>query len=330
LIPAIGAVALTLFATRAESAMAPSDPPLAATPSPAPAPPSEVSDENLSAIIVTARPRSDPLQGINIQSYELTQKIDNAVVGPLASAYQQVLPRPARLGLHNLIRNIGEPVVFINFLLQLKPGKATETLGRFTINTTIGLAGLIDVARHKPFKLPYRHNGFANTLGYYGVKPGAYFFLPGIGPTTLRDVLGGLVDGLLLPMGIGTPFNKTYYTLPNGAIRSLDRRVEFDCQLKVIRSSSDPYAAARAYYLDKRQAEIEALHGRGSGAAPAAKCQAETDGVKGSKIASAAVSAVRVSNGPVPPEPVPVIQTFAGPPPVEPAPARSPAPPPSH
>src|SRR3546814_2446438 len=91
-------------------------------------------------------------------------------------------------GLGNALRNISEPVNFLNFLLQFKIGKAAETLGRFVVNTTFGVGGLVDVAKTKPFNLPYRRNGFANTLGFYGVEPGPYFYLPLVGPTTLRDM----------------------------------------------------------------------------------------------------------------------------------------------
>lgn len=264
-------------------------------------------NDNGASIVVTAKPKNDPLLGVNAAAFNLTQDIDDHLVGPLADAYQKALPKPARIGLHNFIRNLSAPVVFINDLLQLKPGRAFKTLGRFVINTTVGVGGLMDVAQNKPFYLPYRHNGFANTLGYYGVKPGPYLFLPLIGPTTLRDVLGGAVDGVILPYGIGAPFNKLYYTLPNGVVRSLDRRVEFDCQLDRIRKSDDPYAAARVYYLKKRQAEIDELHGKGNGPETAAQCEAEAAG----KV-EAAIHATPPQPGgaaapppPAPPQPAP-------------------------
>lgn len=307
-----GAAALALLAAQADGAAPPivADPPVEVAPavpvSPEPvtpdlappkadpvataeapateasAPPAEVAQVEAAqqgdAIVVSGRPSHDPLMGPNAVSFDFAQDVDRALVEPLAKVYKKALPRPARIGVGNFIRNLSAPVVFINDLLQLKPGRAFKTLIRFTVNTTVGLGGLIDVAKNKPFHLPYRHNGFANTLGYYGVKPGAYLYLPFLGPTTLRDVVGGAVDGVILPYGIGAPFNKLYYTLPNGALRSLNRRVEFDCQIQAIRSSSDPYAAARAYYLKKRQAEIDALHGRGNGPEPAAQCEAEALG----------------------------------------------------
>lgn len=263
----------------------------------APLPPPSETDAG-GTIVVTARPGSDPMMGVNTVSFELAQDVDRALIEPLAMAYKKALPKPARIGLGNFIRNISAPIVFINDLLQLKPGRALKTLGRFAINSTIGIGGLIDVAKNKPFYLPYRHNGFANTLGYYGVKPGPYFFVPFLGPTTLRDLVGGAVDGVVLPYGIGAPFNKLYYTIPNGAVRSLNRRVEFDCQLKTIRASADPYAAERAYYFKKREAEIEALHGRGTGPVTAAMCENEALGIESAPAASepAAVPAPAPSN----------------------------------
>lgn len=218
------------------------------------------------AIVVTARPDSepgDPMLQLNAQSFEMVQDVDEALVGPVALAYRDAIPKPIRHGLRNFLRNLTEPIVALNFMLQLKPGKAAETVGRFAINTTIGVGGLFDVAKRDPFKLPYRRNGFANTLGYYGVKPGAYLFLPLIGPTTVRDLVGGTIDGLLLPSLAGAPFNDPYFTLPAATLSALQGRIQIDEQLNALRNQSkDPYIDARDFYLRRRQAEIDALRGR--------------------------------------------------------------------
>jgi phospholipid-binding lipoprotein MlaA len=198
----------------------------------------------------------------------VVQSVDKAIVAPIAFAYEDVVPRPIRKGLRNFLHNLGEPVVFLNYLLQLKPGKAAETLGRFVINTTIGAAGVVDVAKRKPFNLPHRRNGFANTLGYYGVPAGPYFYLPLIGPTTLRDFIGNRLDLLVLPIAIGNQFSRPEYALPVAALSELNSRIEFDDELRQIRATRDPYVAARSYYLRRRQAEIDALHGRGDGTVP--------------------------------------------------------------
>lgn len=216
-------------------------------------------------VVVTARRHApgDPLQAVNAQSFAVTQAVDRALIGPAALAYQRHVPGPVRGGVHNFLNNLHEPDVFINYLLQLKPGKAMETLGRFAINSTAGAAGVFDVAKRHPFNLPRRPNGFGDTFGYYGVKPGPFFFLPVIGPATLRDLVGGAMDRLVLPLAVGRPFNRLAYTLPSGVLSGLDRRAEFDEQLNKLRDGSvDPYVARRDFYLRKRQAEIDHLHGR--------------------------------------------------------------------
>ncbi len=219
-------------------------------------------------IVVTGRKETagDPLRAVNAESFAVTQKVDDAVIGPVARTYKNNVPSPIRRGIHNFLYNLREPIVFLNFLLQFKPGKAAETVGRFAINTTIGVAGVLDMAKRKPFHLPRRSNGFANTLGYYGVKNGPFLFLPIVGPTTIRDLLGGAVDRLILPVGVGHPFTSTSYTVPAGILGALDHRSEFDQTLKDLHDNSpDPYAATRSFYLNRRQAEIDHLHGRVEG-----------------------------------------------------------------
>jgi len=234
------------------------------SPAPAPAP-------GLGEIVVTGRRASpeDPLEELNSKSFEVTQSVDKAIVAPVAFAYKEAMPRPMRRGLRNFLHNLNEPVVFLNYMLQLKPSKAAETFGRFAINTTLGMAGLVDIAKREPFHLPYRPNGFANTMGYYGVKPGPYFYLPLVGSTTLRDFIGNRLDLLVLPMALGRSVGRPRYVIPVAILSELDHRIEFDDELSAMRATGDPYVAARTYYLKKRQAEIDALHGRASPPAPA-------------------------------------------------------------
>lgn len=213
-------------------------------------------------IVVTgegADPQKDPLENINIQAYELTRDIDKAFVEPIADVYEEDLPSPVRKGLRNFLRNLMEPVNALNYLLQLKPSKALETVGRFAINTTVGVAGLFDVAKKEPFNLPYRRNGFANTLGYYGVGPGSFLVLPLVGATTLRDLLGSGIDQSILPFAVGKPFNTPYYAIPAYTVNSLEFRIEFDERIGQINDSDDPYYALRESYLCNREADIAAL-----------------------------------------------------------------------
>ena len=224
--------------------------------------PSKTADD----IVVTAKPRAvpgDPLREVNAASFSVTQATDKAFVRPVAFAYQAAVPKPVRSGIRNFLSNLTEPVIFLNFILQLKPGKAAETFGRFAINSTIGGAGLLDVAKRRPFKLPYRRNGFAYTLGYYGVKSGTFLYLPLVGATSVRDVIGLGLDRLIVPFAVGKPFNQPVYTLPSGALTSLDQRAQFDSKIKSLNKDKDAfYTATREDYLTNRQAEIDALRGK--------------------------------------------------------------------
>lgn len=222
------------------------------------------SDEDV--IIVVGPDRNspvDPLSAVNAEAFEIGQDFDRALMAPVAMAYKDAVPEPVRSGLRNFLNNLGEPVVFLNYLLQLKPGKAIETLGRFAVNSTIGIGGAIDVAKNEPFNLPHRKNGFGNTLGYYGVDSGAYLYLPIIGATTMRDLVGDGLDLMVLPTAVGRPFNQITYTAPAGILRALDRRIELDDDIREMQDeSADPYVAARKQYLQMRQTEIDILRGR--------------------------------------------------------------------
>ena len=202
------------------------------------------------------------MQSVNQASYDAVQAVDGALVAPLAAGYEKAVPGPIRTGLRNVLLNLTEPIVALNFLLQLKPGKAAETVGRFAINSTVGIGGLIDVAKKKPFNLPYRRNGFAYTMGYYGIGSGPYMFLPLVGPTTLRDAIGLGLDRFLMPFAVGGPLRHPAYVYGGFVVRSLDDRVENDALFKRIREESNPYASYRELYLQTRQAEIDALKGK--------------------------------------------------------------------
>ncbi len=222
-----------------------------------------------------AKPKgfSDPLEGLNRISYAISQPIDRLILRPAAMVYKTVLPKPARDGARNAIRNASQPIVFINDLLQFRPLRALRTLARFVINTAIGVFGLFDIAKRKPFNLPHRNNSFGSTLGYYGIGPVLYLYLPVLGPTTLRDTSAQFVDPLfrdrlldkaLFPNSgrrllrddaqLGTA--GTVITVVDG----LDQRAENDQELQSFQQDSvDPYAALRASFLQDRAGEIAEL-----------------------------------------------------------------------
>lgn len=203
------------------------------------------------------KPADDPLEGFNRISFSVSMAIDKVVLRPIALGFHAVTPKPLRDGMRNALSNLGEPMVFINDILQLKPKRAARTLGRFLLNTLLGIGGLFDVARDKKFKLPHHSNRFSNTLGLYGIKPGPYLYLPLLGPATLRDEVDrvpGLVpwyDDALYRNGRGTAV-----TIVSG----LDERAENDAALKaLLEDAVDPYATFRETWLQQRKGEIEQL-----------------------------------------------------------------------
>ncbi len=206
-------------------------------------------------------PKSDPVEQINAESYRIVQAMDSAVIEPVAYAYRDGLPEPVRDGLGNVVRNLGEPSNALNFLLQGKVGKAFGALGRLAINSTLGVGGLFDVAKRPAIGIPYRRNGFANTLGYYGVGPGPYLYLPVTGATTVRDLIGSTLDQSLLPFVVGAPFNQPEYAATYFVVNGLDQRLEFDAELAAIEASDDPYGMRRDTYFAKRRADIATLKG---------------------------------------------------------------------
>jgi phospholipid-binding lipoprotein MlaA len=248
------------------------------------APPAESEappEEDVNEIVVEGDygpPAGDPVEKLNAEAYRLTQAVDDAVIEPVAYAYRDGLPEPLRDGLGNVVKNLGEPSNALNFLLQGKVGKAFGSLGRLAINSTLGIGGLIDVAGKPGIGLPYRRNGFANTLGYYGVGPGAYLYLPVTGATTVRDLVGSTLDQALLPLAIGKPFNQPEYAVTYFMVNGLDQRLELDAELAEIAASDDPYAMRRDTYLAKREREIAALKGKAvEDTAPAAPEAADPD-----------------------------------------------------
>lgn len=237
-------------------------PPAAEGAIPPPAGGGSADPDEESAIVVQARTATpaDPLANINAKTFEAVQAVDQAVVAPVAQGYQQKVPSPVRSGLRNFLRNLEEPVSALNYLIQLKPGRAIKSVGRFTLNSTMGWAGLFDIAKRKPFNMPYVPNGFANTFACYGVGPGPYFFLPVAGPITLRDLVGLSIDKAIVPAAVGKPLNTPYYAVPAITIDALNDRIEIDAHLEDLRTNSpDPYVATRELYLRQRKAEIAAI-----------------------------------------------------------------------
>ena len=198
---------------------------------------------------------SDPLEGLNRKTYALNQLLDRAIVRPLAVFWHRAAPRPLRTGINNLLSNLGEPLVFINDVLQGRPAAAGGTAVRFVANSTVGLLGVIDVAGQTG--LPHHDNGFGLTLGRWGAGSGPYLYLPVLGPSSLRDLTGTLVDTGLNPLTYSRNTGGGGLTTGLGVAGGLDARARADGDLKALNAmATDDYAALRSFYLQNRESEV--------------------------------------------------------------------------
>jgi len=195
----------------------------------------------------------DPLEGVNRGIYKFNDTADKAVIKPIAGAYKAVLPSPIRKGVNNFFTNLSTFVTTINDLLQFKFGKAMDDAGRFVINSTVGVLGLIDVASMD--NVPKNNEDFGQTLGYWGLGNGAYIVLPFLGPSSVRDTTGLVVDTLA--------FDPITY-LDNPAARNSLRLVKFiDKRAQYLPASDlldeaalDPYAFMRDAYFQRRESQV--------------------------------------------------------------------------
>ena len=198
----------------------------------------------------------DPFEKLNRRFYAIHQAIDHALLRPLALGYSHATTGGIRQAIHNFITAISEPVVFGNDVLQLRPKRAATTFARFMINATIGIGGLLDPATK--LGLPHHDNGFGATLGRYGFKPGPYIFLPLVGPSDLRDLLGTGVDFYSDPVGRIHYPKRGYVLLGIAVVGGLDQRAQADADLQQIESmGTDSYATLRSLYMQTREAEIQ-------------------------------------------------------------------------
>jgi len=205
---------------------------------------------------------ADPFEKFNRFGFRLEGALDRWIVGPIAHVYRFLTPGPIGAGVHNLVTNLTEPMIAVNGLLQVRPKRAVATVARFALNSTIGLAGLVDVAAKDG--LPHRPNSFGDTLGRYGVGPGPYLFFPLAGPSTVRDAFGTIIDIVADPVHLVNYAYRTEVSISSGFVRGVDLRARSEADLEALLSdAADPYATLRSTYLQARQGEIE-----GEGATP--------------------------------------------------------------
>jgi phospholipid-binding lipoprotein MlaA len=198
---------------------------------------------------------NDPWELTNRDTFAFDVWIDHHIARPIAETYQDIVPEPARDGLHNAVTNMHAPVVLANDALQARPKRAARTLGRIIINTTVGLGGLIDVA--SKIGIPYHDNDFGVTLGVAGVAEGSYLILPFLGPKPPRDILGSFADGAFDPMTYARFDGRGTFLTVRSTFNILDTEAQNMDQVQGIeRTSIDFYASARSLYRQHRAAQI--------------------------------------------------------------------------
>jgi len=203
---------------------------------------------------------NDPAEGVNRAIFKANVAVDRAVMKPVAKAYSEHVPDAVQTGVHNVVQNLKEPAVAVNDLLQGHVGNAWQSVQRLTVNSTIGVAGVVDVAAK--WGLPPHKADFGQTLGVWGVGEGPYIQLPLLGPSNPRDTLGTAVDMALNPLTFVGGAPATYAGVATGGANAVDKRAEHLEDLDALeRNSLDYYAALRSVYRQHREAEINAAKG---------------------------------------------------------------------
>jgi phospholipid-binding lipoprotein MlaA len=208
------------------------------------------------------RELNDPIEPFNRVVFEINRGLDALFLKPLAEFYLLLLPPPVQTGIHNFVTNLRAPVTFINDLLQGEGSRALNTAGRFAVNTTLGVGGLLDWA--SDWGMPYHNEDFGQTLAVWGVGEGPYLVLPVIGPSNPRDAAGIGVDSAVLdPFGFLATFiyNETQLitllSYTRLGLTAVDARARnYEGLNDIERNSLDFYAAMRSLYRQNRQSEI--------------------------------------------------------------------------
>jgi phospholipid-binding lipoprotein MlaA len=207
---------------------------------------------------------ADPMEKQNRAVFEGNQELNHAVIYPLAKAYNENVPEEVRDTVDSFTSNLGEPVVFANDVLQLRFAAAATTLGRFALNSTVGIGGLFDVAATQD--LPHQSGDFGQTLYVWGVRDSPYLVLPILGPTNLRDAVGSGIEFAaqipaagLYPAGLAATVAGHVSTASTVLSPMSDLRKVGDMET-LEQGSLDFYTMLRSVTDQKRQAELrEAL-----------------------------------------------------------------------
>ena len=194
----------------------------------------------------------DPFESVNRQMWDFNYDVlDAYILRPTAVVYADYMPQFARTGLLNMALNLEEPSNTINNLLQGKLSGTFVSLGRFLLNSTVGLLGSIDVATE--IGLKREDEEFGEVLGAWGIGTGPYLMVPGLGPNDPRSGVGTYVDSAYGPLDS----LNIYFTVLRSGIKALEARAALIQQEQQLDSSSDPYSFVKSAYFQNLEYKVK-------------------------------------------------------------------------
>ena len=194
----------------------------------------------------------DPWESMNRSIYNFNDVVDTVAVKPITQMYVNVVPGFVRTGLHNVVSNLGDVWSMANSVMQLKGQHAAESFMRVSVNTVLGLGGLLDIATE--MRIERHKEDFGQTLGFWGVKPGLYMVLPILGPSTVRDSLAFPAD---YQGNVARQFSDQATRNSLTAVRVVDVRASLLKTVDTVKEAAlDPYTFVRDAYLQKRENDI--------------------------------------------------------------------------
>ncbi len=198
---------------------------------------------------------ADPLEPFNRAMFHFNDKLYFWVLKPLGRGYGKVVPEGARVSVSNFFSNITFPIRFVNCLLQAKVRGAATELGRFIINTTLGIGGFFDPASGKRFDLRKQNVDLGQTLGIYGLGQGFFITWPIFGPSSPRDTVGMIGDAFLDPINYLQPWEASTGVKAYDKVNGVSLRIGDYEALK--EAAIDPYVAIRNAYAQHRQNKVK-------------------------------------------------------------------------
>ena len=195
-------------------------------------------------------PVNDPWEGYNRKVFAFNEGVDK-VVRPIAVGYDKIMPDPFQRGVGNFFRNLDGPVTYVNLVLQGKFRESADTLGRFLINSTVGLLGFFDVATK--LGIPFYNEDLGQTMATWGYDDSRYLMIPFFGPSTFRDGTGRLADSFYHPVG------RVFHGSNRWGLwifRGIDTRARYLDQDGELNSAYDPYVLMRDVWMQNRQFQI--------------------------------------------------------------------------